>query len=347
MPSATIFSSRAFGELYHLGAAMILDEGFAGSIVVGDETFSQAEYEKQRLFLRTTAPNADGRLRSIQRVDYERGGAPASNATKAITAAFAKDAAAARQRLLDRWIGTMRKADELDVKAAVPEAIRDHARPKLLVWSRVSDYEPERNMTAEVLEQLVQRAVSLGIRPILLGNPLAEAQLRARGDVDVLFGHWKLPGLATPDTYQRQLCFAHLLRRDHRVLGAVGVKSGTLDGPALLGMPTVQLESKHDPKVSQGEGTPKRGRLHPLVHPTVPDYHLLPTDSFLRPKAKAPSLLTKDELDTLGLVFKRFRHRAGQGDMSADELGELARRGESFGDYSGGIQHQFDHSVGR
>jgi hypothetical protein len=66
---------------------------------------------------------------------------------------------------------------------------------------------------------------------------------------------WKDPIFQGPDMRRAQLQFFEHLRTKHGLLGQVGVTTAGMDGPALLGLPTMYLTEQLNPRLGTWVGT--------------------------------------------------------------------------------------------
>jgi hypothetical protein len=158
--------------------------------------------------------------------------------TDIVARAFRADPLGAQQKLRIAFLGDAPNArkvtDWIDPRLA---GCRD--RQKVLVWIRDGAHHSGRNsVDSEVvaITQCVQRA---GMVPILVGDALREGTVPAEAVDMILF--WKDPIFRGEDARRAQLQFFEHLRDAHGVVGQIGVTTAGMDGPALLGMPTMYL----------------------------------------------------------------------------------------------------------
>ncbi|MCB9596987.1 MAG: hypothetical protein H6719_29965 [Sandaracinaceae bacterium] len=215
----------SFGEGYYLAAAAVL-AGVAIQLRPGAPQAAQAAR-----FLRD-AGLAD-------RVVPYRSRPRANKALPALVAdAFRADAEGARARLRAAFLGD----------APIPDAIAGWADDglsraprgdKILLWVRHAAHHPTRNSTHAELVELSRRALEHGLTPILIGDALRDGEVPA-GAVDLTL-FWRLELFQGDDMRRAQLQLFEHLRRAHRLVGQVGVTTAAMDGPALLGLPTMYL----------------------------------------------------------------------------------------------------------
>jgi hypothetical protein len=89
------------------------------------------------------------------------------------------------------------------------------------------------------LVELTRRVTEAGYLPILIGDALRDGAVPA-GAVDMIL-FWKDPVFRGDDARRAQLQFFEHLREAHDVVGQLGVTTAGMDGPALMGMPTMYL----------------------------------------------------------------------------------------------------------
>ena len=155
-----------------------------------------------------------------------------------VAQAFRADPLAAQRALRAAFLGD----------APTPEPIVDWAgrslagaptSGKVLLWVRRGAYHPGRNTNDEELLELVRRSQVAGLVPILVGDAAPEAPLPSAA-VDLTF-FWKEPLFQGPDMRRAQLQLFEHLMQDHALVGQLGVTTAGMDGPALIGLPTLYL----------------------------------------------------------------------------------------------------------
>ncbi len=224
------------------------------------------------------------------------------NATKIVAHKFHTDATASRQLIRTNWLSTIDATAKNAVETFASTKFQnfDKTAPKILIWTRVVGFDLNRNMTFTALSQLVDLAKSVNIIPVLFGEEVTEPEsvfskdLNLDGVVD-LRGHFRDNAFKADDTFQRQLYFIDHLRQEYKVMGIIGGKSGFVDGPGLLGMPCVIMESMDDPNAVNN---PDSSRMHTWVHPTVPSYYIWPSNNLFTPFAKYK--ITDEAITKLG-----------------------------------------------
>lgn len=226
----------SFGEGWYLAAAAVL-AGVKVQIEPDQPLTAQAE-----AFLR--AAGLADRL-----VPYR----PRPRANKPLTAivarAFREDAAGAQRRLRAAFLGDVPVATA--VRDFVDSRLPAGDTPKVLVWIRVGSHQEDRNSRPAEVAGLVERARAEGLHPVLVGDALpGTAALDA---TDLVF-FWKDPLFRGVDGRRAQLQFFEHLRAAHGVVGQVGVTTAGMDGPALLGLPTMYLTEAPNPRIGAWVG---------------------------------------------------------------------------------------------
>lgn len=229
----------SFGEGWHLAAASVL-AGVSIQIEPGQRQTAQAE-----LFLRD-AGLAD-RLqpyRSRPRANKQL--------TEIVAQAFRADPLGAQKAVRAAFLGTEPISPAVaawtDRKLAGAPAAG-----KVLLWVRHGAHDAHRNTSREEIEELAGRVARVGLVPILIGDPLREGPLPS-GAIDLAL-FFREPPFQGPDMRRAQLqLFEHLVQA-HGLVGQVGVTTAGMDGPALLGLPTIYLTQESNVRMRQWVGT--------------------------------------------------------------------------------------------
>lgn len=218
-------SSFSFGEGWYLAAAGVL-AGVTIQIDPGKDGVLQAE-----TFLRDAG--LSGQLQP-----YRSRPRAMKHVTEIVGRAFRADPVAAQRRLRAAFLGSA------PVDAAVSAWIDRKLAgtpggKKVLVWIRDGAHHPGRNTAFPELVELSERARQAGLTPIFTGDALRDGKVPDGGVDMILF--WKDPLFRQADTRRAQLQFFEHLRRAHAVKGQLGVTTAGMDGPALMGLPTLYL----------------------------------------------------------------------------------------------------------
>jgi hypothetical protein len=213
----------SFGEGWYLAAAAVL-AGVAIQIEPDRAQTSRAER-----FLR------DAGLAALIQPYRSR---PRANKhlPEIVASAFRAEPNAAQRRLRAAFLGD----------ASISRAIVDWAARRLagtgktvLLWVRHGTHQPARNTKHAELVELARRALDEGLVPVLVGDAVRDGVAPA-GAVDcTLF--WKDALFQGPDMRRAQLQLFEHMRRAHGLVGQLGVTTAGMDGPALMGLPTIYL----------------------------------------------------------------------------------------------------------
>jgi uncharacterized protein YfiM (DUF2279 family) len=228
----------SFGEGWYLAAAAVL-AGVTIQIEPGMPGTAHAER-----FLR------DAGLHDRLRPYRSR---PRANkqTTDVVARAFRADPRCAQQKLRAAFLGDAPVATAVKGWIDPRLAGRGHRR-KALVWIRDGAHHPGRNTVFSELAILTRRALEAGLSPILLGDALRHGAVPA-GAVDMTL-FWKDPVFRGDDGRRAQLQFFEHLRDAHDVVGQLGVTTAGMDGPALMGMPTMYLTDAPNVRMSAWVG---------------------------------------------------------------------------------------------
>jgi hypothetical protein len=121
------------------------------------------------------------------------------------------------------------------------------ARRAVLLWARHGRHQSSRNTPYPELVDLAARARSACLVPILFGDAVGGGGAPL-GTIDLTLC-WREPVFQGADLRRAQLQLFELLRRDHGVVGQIGVTTAGMDGPALLGLPTLYLTDAPNPRM--------------------------------------------------------------------------------------------------
>ncbi|WP_438014166.1 hypothetical protein WMF18_24975 [Sorangium sp. So ce315] len=219
----------SFGEGWHVAAAAVL-AGATVQIEPGRAGTPQAE-----AFLRDAG--LSDRLQA-----YRSRPRAMKQTTEIVARAFKAEPSSAQRRVRAAFLGDAPVPDAvigwIERRLAEARAVAS-GRKKALLWIREGLHHPHRNTTpAELLEltELVRRA---GLVPVLTGDALRDG-LVPEGAVDMTL-FWKDATFRQLDMRRAQLQFFEHLRRAHGLVGQLGVTTAGMDGPALLGLPTMYL----------------------------------------------------------------------------------------------------------
>jgi hypothetical protein len=229
----------SFGEGWYLAAAAVLT-GVAIQIEPGRPQTAQAER-----FLR------DAGLSSRLQPYRSR---PRANKhlPDLVARAFRADPLSAQGKLRAAFLG----------EAPIPRAIIDWTARKLagastgkkvLLWVRHGVHHPARNTCHPELVELTRRAVAARLQPLLVGDAVRDGDVPS-GAVDMAL-FWKEPLFQGPDMRRGQLQLFEHLKGAHGLVGQLGVTTAGMDGPALMGLPTLYLTHAPNARMRAWVGT--------------------------------------------------------------------------------------------
>jgi hypothetical protein len=118
---------------------------------------------------------------------------------------------------------------------------------KVLLWLRYGSHHPQRNTDYEEVVSIGGLVRDAGMVPILMGDPLQGGEA-PEGSV-VLTHFYKDPPFQGLDMRRRQLHFFENLKEAHGLVGQIGVTTAGMDGPALMGLPTLYLTQEPNPRL--------------------------------------------------------------------------------------------------
>jgi len=229
----------SFGEGWYLAAAAVL-ASVAIQIEPGKEQTAQAARFLQDAGLRAnlvayrSRPRANKHLPDI------------------IARAFRADPLSAQRKLRAAFLGD----------ATVPQTVIDwtegrlagvSTRRSVLHWVRYGAHHPARNTTHAELVELVRRTLAADCVPVLVGDAIRDGEAPS-GAVDITL-FWKEPIFQGADMRRAQLQFIEHLKGTHGLVGQLGVTTAGMDGPALMGLPTMYLTDAPNVRLGTWVGT--------------------------------------------------------------------------------------------
>jgi hypothetical protein len=110
---------------------------------------------------------------------------------------------------------------------------------KVLLWVRRGAYHPTRNTNYPELLEFTRRSLAARLVPVLVGDAVPGGQVPPAAVDLTLF--WKDPLFQGADMRRAQLQLFEHLKRAHALVGQLGVTTAGMDGPALMGLPTLYL----------------------------------------------------------------------------------------------------------
>jgi hypothetical protein len=162
--------------------------------------------------------------------------------TELVGRAFRADPVAAQLALRAAFLGNMAVPPPIvgyvDDRLTRLDAERA-SRGKVLVWIRDGVHHANRNTTREELLALTASIEQAGLVPLWTGDAAPGGSIPDSVLDLILF--WKDPLFRGHDQRRAQLHFFEHLRARHGLVGQVGVTTAGMDGPALMGLPTLYL----------------------------------------------------------------------------------------------------------
>lgn len=231
--------SFSFGEGWHVAAAGVL-----GGIAIQLEPDRPQTAQAER-FLRD-AGLGDSLVPYASR--------PRSNKqlTAIVARAFRADPGAAQRALRAAFLGN----------TPIPSAVLQWTRErmgvgreasKVLLWVRqISGHDPERNTAYDELVALARCIVDVGCIPVLYGDAVVGGPPPEEA-IDLTLA-WKAPLFQGEDMRRAQLQLFEALREEHGLVGQIGVTSAGMDGPALLGLPTIYITERPNVRMQRWVG---------------------------------------------------------------------------------------------
>lgn len=227
----------SFGEGWYLAAAAL----FAGLSI---QIRPGAAHELQaRRFL--CAAGLDGALRP-----YRSRPASPKHLTHIIAEAFRADAPQAQGTLRAAFLGD--ESPSATVRSWVDDNVGGKPGQKVLLWVRTGDHDAQRNTCFDELRQLSELVVQAGLAPIFFGDNVP-LELVPPSAVNLTLC-WKELLFQGPDMRRAQLYLFEELRYRHGLVGQIGVTTAGMDGPALMGLPTLYLTQERNVRLGKWVG---------------------------------------------------------------------------------------------
>ncbi len=227
----------SFGEGWYLAAAALL-AGLSIQIKPGAVQESQA-----RRFLHDAG--LDGSIRP-----YRSRPASPKHLTHIIAGAFRADAQGAQSTLRAAFLGD--ETPSASLRLWIDRKVGGRPGAKVLLWVRTGDHDAERNTCFEELRQICEGVLQAGLIPVFFGDALP-AEIVPAGGVDLSLC-WKETIFQGEDMRRVQLQLFEELRAHHGLVGQVGVTTAGMDGPALMGLPTLYLTQKPNLRLGKWVG---------------------------------------------------------------------------------------------
>lgn len=227
----------SFGEGWYLAAAAKF-VGVPIQIRPGAAQESQA-----RRFLLDAG--LEGSLRP-----YRSRPASPKHLTHIIAEAFRADAPGAQCTLRTAFLGD--ESPSASLSSWIDGNVGGNPEQKVLLWVRTGDHDALRNTCFDELCQLSELVLNAGLTPVFFGDAVP-ADLVPTNGVNLTLC-WKEPLFQGPDMRRAQLQLFEELRCCHGLVGQIGVTTAGMDGPALMGLPTLYLTQKRNVRLGKWVG---------------------------------------------------------------------------------------------
>jgi len=227
----------SFGEGWYLTAAAL----FAGlSIQIRPGAVQELQV---RRFL------CDAGLAGSLRPYRPRPASP-KHLTHIIAEAFRTDASGAQSTLRTGFLGD--ESPSAALRSWIDGRVGGKPEQKVLLWVRTGDHEAQRNTCFDELRQLSELVVNAGLIPIFFGDNIP-VELIPPIAVNLTLC-WKEPLFQGEDMRRAQLHLFEELRCRHGLVGQIGVTTAGMDGPALMGLPTLYLTQQCNVRLGKWVG---------------------------------------------------------------------------------------------
>jgi hypothetical protein len=234
-------NTKSFGEAYHVCGAVIFRPGSLWKTIAGKPASRTLAASFIQKF--SDVPEATNDCKSN-----------AWKSTEIITDSFRLMAeTSARQILRDAWLGY--PLDEQPLRDLAQKRLSSLSGQKILIWNRDRKgaklpYEGERDTSPRLRDQLIRLVKESRYIPVIVGHRIATPETSRERAACHLTELWNEPGIST---HLEQLRFFEHIKNRYQVAGSIGNRSGGMDGPALLGMPTLYLEDPFTAKARRME----------------------------------------------------------------------------------------------
>ncbi|MDK9717688.1 MAG: hypothetical protein OEL57_07235 [Trichlorobacter sp.] len=227
----------SFGEGWYLTAAAL----FAGLSIQIRPGAVQELQARRFLF----DAGLEGSLRP-----YRSRPASPKHLTHIIAEAFRADAPGAQRTLRAGFLGD--EAPSAALLSWIDGKLGGKPEQKVLLWVRTGDHHAQRNTCFDELRQLSELVVSAGLIPLFFGDNVP-LELVPPSAVNLTLC-WKEPLFQGPDMRRAQLHLFEELRCRHGLVGQIGVTTAGMDGPALMGLPTLYLTQERNVRLGKWVG---------------------------------------------------------------------------------------------
>ena len=214
----------SFGEGWYLAAAAL----FAG-LPIQIRPGAVQELQARRFL-------CDAGLEGSLRPYRSRPASP-KHLTHIIAEAFRADAAKAQCTLRAAFLGD--ESPSASLSSWIDGHVGGKPKQRVLLWVRTGDHDALRNTCFDELHQLSELVLNAGLAPIFFGDAVP-LELVPPSAVNLTLC-WKESLFQGPDMRRAQLQLFEELRCRYGLVGQIGVTTAGMDGPALMGLPTLYL----------------------------------------------------------------------------------------------------------
>lgn len=227
----------SFGEGWYLAAAALL-----AGVPIQIKPGAAQELQAKRFLL-------DAGLEGALRPYRSRPASP-KHLTHIIAEAFRADAAEAQCTLRAAFLGN--ESPSASLRSWIDGHVGGNPKQKVLLWVRTGDHDALRNTCFDELSQLSELVLNAGFTPVFFGDAVPADLIPTRG-VDLTLC-WKESLFQGPDMRRAQLQLFEELRCRHSLVGQIGVTTAGMDGPALMGLPTLYLTQERNVRLGKWVG---------------------------------------------------------------------------------------------
>ncbi len=227
----------SFGEGWYLAAAALL-----AGVPIQIKPGAAQELQARRFLL-------DAGLAGTL-CPYRPRPASPKHLTHIIAKAFRADPDGAQSTLRAAFLGA--ESPSATLSSWLDGRVAEKPKQKVLLWVRTGDHDALRNTCFHELSQLTEQVLNAGLTPIFFGDTVP-AEFISTSVVDLTLC-WKEPLFQGPDMRRAQLQLVEELRCRHGLVGQIGVTTAGMDGPALMGLPTLYLTQERNVRLGKWVG---------------------------------------------------------------------------------------------
>ncbi len=227
----------SFGEGWYLAAAALL-----AGVSIQIKPDAAQELQAKRFLLDA---GLEGSL-----CPYRPRPASPKHLTHIIAEAFHANAPGAQCTLRTAFLGD--ESPSAPLTSWIDGHVGGNPEQKVLLWVRTGDHDALRNTCFDELHQLSDLVSNAGLTPIFFGDAVP-AEIVPTNGVNLTLC-WKNRFFQGPDMRRAQLQLFEELRCRHGLVGQIGVTTAGMDGPALIGLPTLYLTQERNVRLGKWVG---------------------------------------------------------------------------------------------